>query len=40
MAPLLQTEAAVLDYGDGVELPAAELTFAVPHGPPAVVPAR
>jgi hypothetical protein len=40
MAPLLHSETAVLDYGDSVELPAAELTFAVPHGPPAVVPAR
>jgi hypothetical protein len=31
---------AMLDYGDSLELPVAALTFAVPHGPPAVVPSR
>ncbi|MFL5963369.1 MAG: hypothetical protein ACJ757_10825 [Gaiellaceae bacterium] len=34
------TETAMLDYRADVELPPAALTFAVPHGPPAVVPGR
>jgi hypothetical protein len=40
IAALVGAETAMLDYGHRVELPPASLTFAVPEGPPAVVPAR
>jgi hypothetical protein len=40
MAALIGAETATLDYGPHVELPRAPVTFAVPEGPPAVVPAR
>jgi hypothetical protein len=40
MATLIGAETATLDYGADVELPRATVTFAVPEGPPAVVPGR
>jgi hypothetical protein len=40
MAALIGAETATLDYGADVELPPATVTFAVPEGPPAVVPGR
>jgi hypothetical protein len=40
IAALVGAETAMLDYGPRVELPPASLTFAVPEGAPAVVPAR
>jgi hypothetical protein len=40
MAPLLDADTAMLDYGGLVQMPTAVLTFAVPEGPPAVVPGR
>jgi hypothetical protein len=40
MAPLLTIDTAMFDYGDDGEMPRATLTFAVPQGPPALVPGR
>jgi hypothetical protein len=40
MAILTGAVTATLDYGADVELPRATVTFAVPEGPPAVVPGR
>jgi hypothetical protein len=40
MAALIGAETATLDYGADVERPRATVAFAVPEGPPAVVPGR
>jgi hypothetical protein len=40
VAALLDVDGAMFDYGAGVSMPAATTTFAVPPGPPPVVPGR